>query len=243
MKHFSNTYIFFFALIMVTFVAILLTFVSMQLKPRQLMNMETEKKEDILKSVGKAEQVTEVGDKNSYIAEQFGEFITKSYVVDYEGDPVEADAFEITLHLEEEMDKEPEERNYPVFVYTNPAGEKKYVVPVRGKGLWGPIWGYISFNADMNTINGAIFDHQGETPGLGAEINTDMFEEQFIGKTIFNESGEFVSVEVVKGGAPEDDPHGVDAISGGTITSKGLEAMLSECLQGYENHFRQIRNS
>ena len=243
MKHFSNTYIFLFALIMVSFVAVLLSTVAMQLKPRQQMNMETEKKEDILKSVGKAEQVAQVSDRNTYIAEQFGEFISSSYVVNYEGDTVEADAFEITLNIEQEMDKDPEERNYPVFVYTDPAGEKKYVVPVRGKGLWGPIWGYISFNADMNTINGAIFDHQGETPGLGAEINTDMFEDQFTGKTIFNEEGEFVSVEVVKGGAPEDDPHGVDAISGGTITSKGLEAMLEENLRGYVNHFREMRNS
>ena len=243
MKHFSNTYIFLFALIMVSFVAVLLSTVAMQLKPRQQMNMETEKKEDILRSVGKAEQVAQVSDRNTYIADQFGEFISSSYVLNYEGDTVEADAFEITLNIEQEMDKDPGERNYPVFVYTDPAGEKKYVVPVRGKGLWGPIWGYLSFNADMNSINGAIFDHQGETPGLGAEINTDMFEDQFTGKTIFNEEGEFVSVEVVKGGAPEDDPHGVDAISGGTITSKGLEAMLEENLRGYVNHFREMRNS
>jgi len=238
-KQFSNTYIFFFALIMVTFVAILLSFVSTQLKPLQMMNMETEKKEDILKSVGKAEQAGEVSDKNSYIAEQFGEFISESYVVDFEGNTVEADAFEITLDLEKELDKTPAERNYPVFIYTDPAGERKYIVPVRGKGLWGPVWGYLSFNDDLNTIDGAIFDHQAETPGLGAEINTDMFEKQFTGKTIFDESGEFVSIQVVKGGAPPDAPHSVDAISGGTITSKGLEAMLSDCLAGYVNHFRQ----
>lgn len=242
-KQFSNTYIFVFALIMVTFVAVLLSFVSMQLKPRQMINMETEKKEDILKSVGKAEQAGEVSDKNSYIAEQFGEFITESYVVDFEGNRVDADAFEITLELEKEMKKTPESRNYPVFTYTDPEGAKKFIVPVRGKGLWGPIWGYISFDADLNTINGAIFDHQGETPGLGAEINTDMFEEQFTGKTILDESGEFVSIQVVKGGAPADAPHSVDAISGGTITSKGLEAMLSDCLAGYVNHFRQSRNN
>jgi len=242
-KQFSNTYIFVFALIMVTFVAVLLSFVSMQLKPRQMINMETEKKEDILKSVGKAEQAGEVSDKNSYIAEQFGEFITESYVVDFEGNRVEADAFEVTLELEKEMKKDPKSRNYPVFTYTDPAGAKKYIVPVRGKGLWGPIWGYISFDADLNTINGAIFDHQGETPGLGAEINTHMFEEQFTGKTILDESGEFVSIQVVKGGAPPDAPHSVDAISGGTITSKGLEAMLSDCLAGYVNHFRQSRNN
>jgi Na+-transporting NADH:ubiquinone oxidoreductase subunit C len=241
-KHFSNTYIFFFALIMVTFVAILLSFVSMQLKPLQMLNMETEKREDILKSVGKAEKADEVSDKNSYITEQFGEFITESYVVDYQGDTVNADAFEVTLHIAEEVAKDPKDRDYPVFVYTGPDGAKKYIVPVRGKGLWGPIWGYISFDADMNTINGAVFDHQGETPGLGAQIATEGFQVQFKGKTIFDDSGKFVSIDVVKGGAPPDAPHKVDAISGGTLTSKGLQAMLSDCLQGYVNHFRQVRN-
>ena len=240
MKSFSNTYIFVFSLIMVTIVAILLSFVSMQLKPLQLLNLEIEKKQDILRSVGKAEKAGEVSDKNSYIVEEFGKFITESYVVDFTGESVETDAFQIALNMKVEVDKEPEARNYPVFVYINASGEKKFVVPVRGKGLWGPIWGYISFNADLNTINGAVFDHKGETPGLGSEINTDWFQEKFAGKSIFDETGEFVSIEVVKGGADPGNRHGVDAISGGTITSKGLEAMLMDCLAGYENHFRKI---
>jgi Na+-transporting NADH:ubiquinone oxidoreductase subunit C len=240
MKSFSNTYIFVFSLIMVTIVAILLSFVAIQLKPRQQMNIEIEKKQDILRSVDKAEKVAEVSDKNSYINQEFGQFITESYVVDFNGDPVEADAFEITLNMKEQVDKPREERMYPVFVYADQQGNKKYVVPVRGKGLWGPIWGYISFNPDMNTIYGAVFDHQGETPGLGAEINTSRFQTEFKGKTIFDDSGKFVSIEVVKGGADPADPHGVDAISGGTITSKGLQAMLNDCLAGYVKYFRQM---
>lgn len=238
MKSFSNTYIFVFSLIMVTIVAILLSFVSMQLKPRQQLNLEIERKQDILRSVGKAENVGEVSDKNSYINEEFGKYITEAYVVNFNGDRVESDAFEVTLKIKEEVDKEPEERNYPVFVYADPQGGQKYVVPVMGKGLWGPIWGYVAFNSDMNTISGAVFDHKGETPGLGAEINQSWFQEPFAGKTIFNEQGEFVSIEVVKGGAAPGDPHGVDGISGGTITSKGLEDMLSDCLAGYVNFFR-----
>ncbi len=116
------------------------------------------------------------------------------------------------------------------------------MVPVRGKGLWGPIWGYMALESDLNTISGAVFDHKGETPGLGAEINTDWFQEPFTGKTIFDESGKFVSITVVKGGADPSDPHGVDGISGGTITSKGLEEMLADCLAGYVNHFQEISN-
>jgi len=137
--------------------------------------------------------------------------------------------------------KDQKDRNYPVFVYEE-NGERKLVVPVRGKGLWGPIWGYVALGSDLNTIAGAVFDHKGETPGLGAEINTGWFQEPFTGKTIFDENGKFVSIEVVKGGADPADPHGVDAISGGTITSKALEEMLADCMAGYVNHFKEISN-
>ena len=242
MKSFSNTYIFVFSLVMVTIVAVLLSFVATQLKPRQQMNIEIERKQDILRSVGKAELLGEVGDKNTYVNEEFTQYITDSYVVNFEGERVDADAFEVTLEMEIEVRKPREERNYPVFIFSE-NGETKFVVPVRGKGLWGPIWGYVSFQEDLNTISGAVFDHQGETPGLGSDINMPWFQEPFAGKTIFNEQGDFVSVMVVKGGADPGDPHGVDAITGGTITSKGLEAMLADCLEGYINHFQEIANN
>ncbi len=240
MRSFSNTYIFVFSLIMVVIVATLLSFVAMQLKPMQDMNVEIERKGDILVSVGKAADVSEVKDKKSYINEEFDKFITNSYVIDYDGNVIDQDAFEITLNIKEQTDKVVTERLFPVFVYTGSEGETKYIVPVRGKGLWGPIWGYVAFNPDLNTIFGAVYDHSKETPGLGAEINTDAFELPFKGKTIFNESGEFVSIEVVKGGTTPDNPHGVDAISGGTITSKALEEMLLDNFEGYVKHFKAI---
>ena len=242
MRNFSNTYIFVFSAIMVTIVAVLLSFVSMQLKPRQEMNVQIEKKQDVLRSVGKAENVGEADDKNTYINEEFGKYITESYVVDYNGKKLEADAFEVMLELAAEIRLPREERKYPVFVYEENGGSKKYVVPVRGKGLWGAIWGYVALEEDLNTIYGAVFDHKGETPGLGAEINTGWFQAPFAGKTIFNEDGEFVSIEVVKGGADPTNMHQVDAISGGTITSKGLEAMLVDCLTGYVAHFKDLKN-
>ncbi|MFC2079853.1 NADH:ubiquinone reductase (Na(+)-transporting) subunit C [Bacteroidota bacterium] len=239
MRSFSNTYIFVFSLVMVVIVAVLLSFVAMQLKPLQDMNVEIEKKGDILRSVGEASDLSEVKDKNSFINEEFTKYITDSYVVNYDGEVIEEDAFEITLNMKVQADKEPEDRFFPVFMFKGSDGADKYIVPVRGKGLWGPIWGYISFEPDMNTIYGAIFDHQGETPGLGAEINTDWFEGKFKGKQIFDASGNFVSVEVIKGGTPDSNLHGVDAISGGTITSVGLSDMLSDYLVGYVNHFKQ----
>ena len=243
MRSFSNTYIFVFSLIMVTIVAVLLSFVATQLKPLQEMNVQIEKKQDVLRSVGKAEDAAEVDDKNTYINEEFAKYITESYVVDFEGNKVEIDAFEVMLGLTAEIRLPREERNYPVFIYSENGGPRKYVVPVRGKGLWGPIWGYVALEEDLNTISGAVFDHKAETPGLGSDINKDWFQEPFAGKTIFNEAGEFVSVEVVKGGADPSNIHQVDAIAGGTITSKALEEMIIDCMTGYVAHFKELSNN
>ena len=124
----------------------------------------------------------------------------------------------------------------PLYI-SNIDGSEKYIIPLRGTGLWGPIWGYISLDNDMNTVYGAVFDHKAETPGLGAEINRDFFEKPFNGKRIFDLEGDFVSIAVVKGGAKENDYHGVDGISGGTITSDGVTAMLKERLEKYLPYF------
>ncbi|HMT68223.1 MAG TPA: FMN-binding protein, partial [Bacteroidales bacterium] len=102
------------------------------------------------------------------------------------------------------------------------------------------IWGYISLKEDLSTIAGVTFDHKGETPGLGAEINTTEFESQFHDKKLFD-NGAFVSVKVVKGGAGPGNLHEVDAISGGTVTSKALEKMLLDGLVKYEKYLSQKR--
>ena len=141
------------------------------------------------------------------------------------------DAF--SIDIKKELSKPAADRKLPVYVGTLDNGTNAYVMPVRGKGLWGPIWGYVSLKPDMNTIYGVVFDHQGETPGLGAEIATEFFQTPFIDKQIFKDSTEFVSIKVLKGGAPEGDMHSVDAISGGTITSVGVDAMLKACLSSY----------
>ena len=107
----------------------------------------------------------------------------------------------------------------------------RVVVPVTGMGLWGPIWGYVALEKDMNTVAGVIMAHKGETPGLGAEISTAKYQANFVGKMIF-EGDKFVSVTLRKGGA-KDPAHEVDAISGGTKTSDGVTAMLYNSLANY----------
>jgi Na+-transporting NADH:ubiquinone oxidoreductase subunit C len=175
----------------------------------------------------------------------YSKYITNSYTLNFEGEKVSGvDPF--TINLREEMKKIPSRRNLPVFEATK--GDSSFlVIPVYGKGLWGPIWGYVSFRKELtvadgqphvNTIYGVMFDHKGETPGLGAEINQPFFMIPFRGKKIFNDQGTFVSVDVVKGGANPSSPHEVDAISGGTITSKGLQAMIDSCLISYQTYFK-----
>ncbi|HQQ12675.1 MAG TPA: FMN-binding protein, partial [Bacteroidales bacterium] len=96
--------------------------------------------------------------------------------------------------------------------------------------------------SDFNTIYGAMFDHKGETPGLGAEIGQQWFIEPFKGKTIFDQNGKFTSIQIIKGGAADDNPHGVDAISGGTITSKGVEKMIFDNLGSYQAFIQTHKN-
>ena len=228
MKNFSNTYIYTFSVIMVVIVALLLSLAAMQLKPFQDKNIEVEKKQNILASV-------RITSTPKDAVDLYAKYITETFVINNKGEKVEGDAF--SVDLKSELSKPAAERKLPVFVATLDNGSKSYVIPLRGTGLWGPIWGYISLEPDMNTIYGTLFDHQGETPGLGAEIATSWFQEPFRGKTIFNNSTDFVSIKVLKGGAPKDDPHAVDAISGGTITSKSLEAMLDSCLVQYKTYF------
>ncbi len=229
----SNNYTFLYAAVMVILVAAILATVAMSLRPRQERNTEIEKKQNILASVN-------IQTTPANAEEIYAERIQNQYVVNAQGERVEGvDAFEIELR--NERVKPIEERLLPVFEFQGEDG-LKYIFEMRGAGLWGPIWGFISLNEDMSTIYGANFDHQGETPGLGAEISTDWFQEDFKGKEIFNESGELVSITVTKVGqeAPED--HSVDGISGGTITSKGLQDMLEEGFSAYREFITQKKS-
>lgn len=242
MKNYSNTYIFIFSAVMVILVATLLSFVSEQLKPFQEKNVEIEKKLDILRSVGIARDLEQVKDKDSFVEGAYDQNIAKSFAVNIDGDLIEdVDAFKLNIKVE--LAKPPEERSLPIFVNLDKNGQERYILPLLGKGLWGPIWGYISLDEDMSTIYGAIFASAKETPGLGAEINTDWFQAQFLGKKIFDDTGKFTSIRVVKGGADPADPHAVDAISGGTITSKALQEMMKVCLSNYESFFNKHKSN
>jgi Na+-transporting NADH:ubiquinone oxidoreductase subunit C len=233
MKEFSNRYIFIFSAVMVIAVATLLSLAATLLQPRQLKNLEIEKKKSMLESI-------RIPSTNETTESLYEKYITKSFVLNSKGEVVDGvDAFKVVLNIEQ---KKPLDQQYlPVFDAAPEDGKKVIIIPVEGKGLWGPIYGYVSLESDMNTVYGVTFDHKGETPGLGAEINTPGFEGMFPGKKLY-EDGKFVSIGVVKGGAKPDDFHNVDAISGGTITSKGLQKMLFDCIVKYNDYLLKNRN-
>lgn len=228
---FSNRYIFLYSSAMVVIVAILLAFAATMLGPFQEKNIRIEKMQNILASMS-------IESTKSNVEDLFSKYIIESKVINSVGDVVEGNAFEINL-LEENR-KDISERRLPLYVATLNQ-DTLYVIPLHGAGLWGPIWGYVSLKSDLNTIMGANFDHASETPGLGAEISQPKFEEQFTGKQLYNKSGAFMSVKAVRGGAAPNDLHGVDAISGGTITSNGLSKMLEDGLIVYEPFFKKLK--
>lgn len=205
----SNAYIVLYSTVMVVIVAVLLAVAALALKPRQDANDLNEKKRNILASL-------------SAEGESYDEFID-AYVVDKQGNRVDGDVFALLNDLPAAFAA----GKFPIFE----SKDGRVVIPVTGMGLWGPVWGYVALEKDMNTIAGIIMAHKGETPGLGDEIATAKYQAKFVGKTIF-EGNKFVSVTLRKGGA-KDPAHEVDAISGGTKTSDGVTAMLYNSLKNY----------
>lgn len=229
----GNTYTIIYIVILVLVVGAALAATSIALRPRQQANADADKMRQILLA---ARVNTTAGD----VIATFRELVDEQYVVNSRGERVEGDAF--TANVAEQSKLPEAERELPVFECKLPDGSIKYIVPVYGAGLWGPIWGYVAVDADGSTVYGAYFAHQGETPGLGAEIEKPAFSNQFEGKELFK-NGRFLPVAVVKAGQkPQGDEDYVDGISGGTITSKGVGAMLANCLAPYEAFFSTLKD-
>ena len=228
MKNFSNLYIFTFAAVLVLLVAAALSFTALSLQGRQQRNREIETKRSILTSLG----VTSTVDDAETL---FAKYVKGSLVVNPAGETVSEEA--MTAQDVKEQVGRGADRKLPLYK-AEIDGQPYTVIPVAGKGLWGAIWGYVALQGDCSTIKGVFFDHASETPGLGAEITTDKFRAPFTGKRIY-EGSRLVSVKVAKRGTYTPDDHTVDAISGGTMTSKGLDAMLKDCLTPYDNYFKK----
>lgn len=229
----SNVYTIIYATVLVMVVGIVLSVVYQALRPKQLENLANDTKKQILAS---ARLTPEHGES---ISELFDKHIVSSYIVDAGGQRIDNDENPFDVNMALEVKKPAIERLLPVFECQTNDG-MKFIVPVYGAGLWGPIWGYIAFDSNGNTIYGAYFAHQGETPGLGAEIEKPAFSNQFDGKNIFSEDGAFTSVDVVKSGKEPQGRAWVHAVSGGTITSQGVQKMLFNSLEPYTAFFSNL---
>ncbi|MBO4985047.1 MAG: Na(+)-translocating NADH-quinone reductase subunit C [Bacteroides sp.] len=215
----SNSYTIIYASVMVVIVAFLLAFVNSSLRETQNKNVELDTKKQILSALN----VKNVADAEA----EFKNLQIKDMLMNEDGTLAEYTGAFATAY-----EKEAKEANrFHVFV-ANVDGQTKYVFPVYGAGLWGAIWGYVALDADKNTVYGVYFSHASETPGLGAEIASDAFQAQFAGKKTMQE-GE-VALTVAKNGKVTDATVEVDGISGGTITSNGVDAMLKACLGNYK---------
>jgi len=225
----SNGYTFLFAGIMIVIVGALLALAATSLKPMQDINVKKEKMQNILASVGVKVDRDKAPDLfTTVVKEQL------SLKLDGTVDTL-VNAFDI--NLKQELYKKAEDQRFPMYV-AEQDGKKFYIVPLRGAGLWDAIWGYVALEEDMNTVRGAVFDHKGETPGLGAEITQKWFQDRFLGEKILDASGEIVGINVAKGNVNQSkDDNKVDAISGATITGDGVTAMIKERLSHYKNYF------
>lgn len=230
----SNTYTIVYISCIVVAVGAILALAAMVLKPLQQHNADADKMKQILASV----HITPAEDS---VIEDFDRYITAQYVVDEQGRVIGSDAFGVDVAAQTKI-ADAAKRRLPIYKCTLADGETKYIIPAYGAGLWGPIWGYIALDADGSTVYGAYFSHQGETPGLGAEIQEPWFSGQFEGKQLFHGS-EFAPIQVLKKGRkPTGGADYVDAVSGGTITSKGVSAMLDDCLRPYKVYLESLRD-
>lgn len=248
----SNTYTVIYSIILVVVVAAVLAFVSISLQPKQNENIKIETITQVLTAAFEADDAVTIAPDTDVMA-LYAETVVDAFFVDGNGKKVGSmnlgkenkNDIEVstTASLKKQNDiiKKIEAGQtdllstlrLPLYII-NVNGTKVTVIPCYGAGLWGPIWGYLSIGRDGETIHGAVFDHKSETPGLGAKIAEDEFEDQFEGKEFGD--GE-VKFEVVKGGA-DDAENGVDAISGATITSQALGYTIDVWAKYFEAYLK-----
>ena len=228
----SNSYTLIYATVMVVIVALMLAFVSGALKDTQNANVKLDKKKQILMSL-------QIDFEGQNADELFDKYVIDGLVLNSKAEVlIQSRDKAFDVDVVKELSKKLEDRQLPVYV-ASVEGKTKYVIPLRGAGLWGAIWGYLALDEDKNTVYGSYFTHASETPGLGANIADEPFQKQFKGKHILNDKANFVSVAVVKPGKMAEGQEQVDGIAGGTITSKGVEKMLFDCLSQYDEFYKK----
>ena len=233
----SNLYQILYAAVMVLLVGTVLAFIYMALKPKQNENIANDTRKQILSALHIA------APEDAQVKDMYEKYIVQDLLVDDEGNIVDtAKNVAFDVQMKKNVKLPAAERQLPVMKCVMDDGSVKYVLPVYGAGLWGPIWGYIAVNDDGNTIYGANFSHEGETPGLGARIAEQPFQDEFKDKHLFVD-GEFKSVAVLKKGQKATNgAEQIDALTGATITSRGVSDMMADCLAPYEAFLKNLQS-
>ena len=242
----SNLYVIVFSAILTIVLGGLLSLANQGLKPMQQRSVELDTKKKILGAVTDLQ-----GKKGNEVIELYGQTI-ESIVVDLNGEVVENDEngakiIAENVDIAKNFKKAPEDRLYPVFKF-HKAGDKdaveSYIFPVYGRGLWGPIWGFIALETDLNTLKGTSFDHKTETPGLGARITSDEVSSRYNGKKLYDDGGNLVSIFMLKGEnnpAKVLDEHHVDGMSGATLTANGMNDMFKNYFTYYQAYINKVK--
>ncbi|WP_425077732.1 Na(+)-translocating NADH-quinone reductase subunit C [Psychroserpens sp. S379A] len=243
----KNSYTIIFAIVMVLIVGSLLAYLAASLKPTISENQRLEKQQNILYAMGINNNE---GSSANFVSTEeapklFEKYIKQQLVVSSDGSSTENnEAYLIDVKKEQAKAKAGEERQLPLFVGEDEKGKKYYIAPIRGKGLWDAIWAYVAMDENM-VVQGAYFDHKGETPGLGANIKQRFFMDDFIGEHLMS-NGSFKGISVAKGNAdPKNNDktdNEVDAIAGATITGDGVSAMIKSDLKLYVPFFKNLKN-
>lgn len=241
----KNSYTVIFAIGMVVVVGALLAYLAASLKPTITENERLEKQQNILYAMGINNNE---GSSANFVSTDeapalFNKYIKKQLEVQ-DGTGIEnEEAYLIDVKKEQTKAKNGETRRLPLFVGEKD-GKNYYIAPIRGKGLWDAIWGYVALDENM-VIQGAYFDHKGETPGLGANIKQRFFMDDFQGEHLLSDDGEFKGITVAKGNADpkntDKKDHEVDAIAGATITGDGVTAMIKKDLKLYLPYFENLK--
>lgn len=236
----SNSYVILFSVILTIVLGGLLSLTSVGLKPLQDKQVELDTKKRILGAVVELDKSLTPEEVLALYDER-----VNSKLVDIDGNVIEnAEVTAEKIDIGKNHKRDPKERMYPVFEYSNDKGElEAYILPMFGSGLWDWISGYVAMNPDLNTIKGIAFDHKQETPGLGARITEEGVKNRYKGKEIY-EGDELVSVTMVKGeGNSGLSEHQVDGMSGATMTANGVNDMLEHYLSCYQSFFEKNRKA
>ncbi|MFD0989727.1 Na(+)-translocating NADH-quinone reductase subunit C [Mariniflexile jejuense] len=243
----KNSYTILFAVAMVIIVGALLAFTASSLKPKISENQRIEKQQNILYAMGvnNNDESSASFVSTQEAASLFSKYIKKQIVIDGANVTEDDEAYLIDVKKEQAKAKSGGVRKLPLFIGEKD-GKTFYVAPIYGKGLWDAIWGYVSLDENM-VIQGAYFDHKGETPGLGANIKERFFMDDFIGEHLLDATGNFKGITVAKGNADpvneDKTDNEVDAIAGATITGNGVSAMIKDDLKLYKPYFDNLKNN